>query len=125
MMLQSSPEIDKILEDLTRSVEGIEAAIVVGIEGLPIAACLPSDLDETLLAAMTAALLSVGERVASDLEKGALHQVFAQGAAGALIMVAAGPDAVLMVSTSKKASLGLVFLKIEKAAKQIAKHLGA
>ena len=69
-------------------------------------------MDDALLSAMGSALLTVGERAASDLEKGALQQVFAQGATGAVIMVSAGPDAVLMVSTNTAslAGLGLVFL---------------
>jgi predicted regulator of Ras-like GTPase activity (Roadblock/LC7/MglB family) len=124
-MIPSSPEIEKILKSLTDSVEEIEAAIVVGVDGLPIAANLPEAYDETLLAAMSAALLTVGERVASDLGKGALHQVFAQGGSGSVIMVAAGPDSVLMVSTNTEtlAGLGLVFINMERAAKKIAKKL--
>jgi predicted regulator of Ras-like GTPase activity (Roadblock/LC7/MglB family) len=124
-MIPSSPEIEKILASLTESVEEIEAAVVVGVDGLPIAANLPEEFDETLLAAMSAALLTVGERAASDLGKGALHQVFAQGGSGAVIMVAAGPDSVLMVSTNTAslAGLGLVFINMERAAKKIAKKL--
>lgn len=124
-MIPSSPEIEKILAGLTDSVEEIEAAIVVSIDGLPIAAKIPEEYDETLLSAMSAALLTVGERAASDLGKGALHQVFAQGATGSVIMVAAGPDSVLMVSTSTKslAGLGLVFINMERAAKKIAKKI--
>jgi len=124
-MIPSSPEIEKILVSLTESVEEIEAAVVVGVDGLPIAAKLPEEYDETLLAAMSAALLTVGERAASDLGKGALSQVFAQGSTGAVIMVAAGPDSVLMVSTNTEtlAGLGLVFINMERAAKKIAKKL--
>jgi predicted regulator of Ras-like GTPase activity (Roadblock/LC7/MglB family) len=124
-MIPSSPEIEKILESLTEAVDEIEAAVVVGVDGLPIAAKLPEEYDETLLAAMSAALLTVGERAASDLGKGALHQVFAQGGTGAVIMVAAGSDSVLMVSTntSSLAGLGLVFINMERAAEKIAKKL--
>jgi hypothetical protein len=113
------------LESLTESVEEIEAAVVVGVDGLPIAAKLPEEYDETLLAAMSAALLTVGERAASDLGKGALRQVFTQGRTGAVIMVAAGADSVLMVSTNTEslAGLGLVFINMERAAKKIAKKL--
>jgi len=124
-MIESTPKIDKILENLAQKNEAIEAAAVVSIDGLPIAARLPSDLDDALLSAMGSALLTVGERAASDLGKGALQQVFAQGATGAVIMVSAGPDAVLMASTNTAslAGLGLVFLEMERAAAQIAKHL--
>lgn len=124
-MLSSSPEIEKILQDFTQSLEDVEAAVVVGIDGLPIAAKLPEEFDETLVAAMTAALLTVGERAASDLGKGDLHQIYAQGATGALIMVAAGQDAVLMASTNTNVitGLGLIFIKLEQAAAKIAQHL--
>lgn len=124
-MVASSPEIDKLLENLLQTVKELEAVVVVGIDGLPIAAKLPNEFDETLLAAMSAALLTVGERASSDLGKGNLRQVFAQGTTGAVIMVAAGLDAVLMASTNTAslAGLGLVFIKLEQAAKEIAKHL--
>jgi predicted regulator of Ras-like GTPase activity (Roadblock/LC7/MglB family) len=124
-MVQSTPKIDKILENLAQTNDAIEATAVVSIDGLPIASRLPSDLDDALLSAMGSALLTVGERAASDLGKGALQQIFAQGHTGAVIMVSAGPDAVLMVSTNTAslAGLGLVFLEMERAAVQIAKHL--
>lgn len=124
-MIPSSPEIEKILASLTESVDEIEAAVVVGVDGLPIAAKLPDEFDETLLSAMSAALLTVGERAASDLGKGALLQVFVQGGTGAVLMVAAGPDSVLMVSTNTPSlsGLGLVFINMERAAKKIAKKL--
>jgi predicted regulator of Ras-like GTPase activity (Roadblock/LC7/MglB family) len=125
-MIPSSPKIDEILNKLTESMEEIEAAVVVGIDGLPISAKISGEFDATLLSAMSAALLNIGERAASDLGKGTLHQVFAQGDTGAIIMVSAGPDSVLMVSTntSSLSGLGLVFIEIEKAATKIAKHLG-
>lgn len=124
-MVPSSPKIDKVLSQLTESVEEIEAAVVVGIDGLPISSHMSGEFDATLLSAMSAALLNIGERAASDLGKGTLHQVFAQGDTGAIIMVSAGPDSVLMVSTNTASlsGLGLVFIEIEKAAKKIAKHL--
>ena len=126
-MVPSSPKIEKILVKLIESVDEIEACVVVGIDGLPIAANLPEEFDETLLSAMSAALLTIGERAASDLGKGALHQVFAQGATGAVLMVAAGADAVLMASTNTAsvAGLGLVFIEMERAASRIAKQLNS
>jgi predicted regulator of Ras-like GTPase activity (Roadblock/LC7/MglB family) len=124
-MIPSSPKIDEILNQLTESVDEIEAAVVVGIDGLPISAKMAGEFDATLLSAMSAALLNIGERAASDLEKGVLHQVFAQGETGSIIMVSAGPDSVLMVSTNTASlsGLGLVFIEMEKAAQKIAKHL--
>ncbi|MCK5159079.1 MAG: roadblock/LC7 domain-containing protein, partial [Candidatus Heimdallarchaeota archaeon] len=49
-----------MLKELESSVPEIEAAAVVSVEGLPIASALPRDIEETRLAAMTAAMLSLG-----------------------------------------------------------------
>ena len=42
-----------------------------------------------------------------------------EGAHGVVVSMAAGPNAVLTVSTSKDAKLGLLFLEMQNAAKKI------
>ena len=116
-------ELNKVLKDLEMEVREIEAAAVVSIEGLPITSSLPEDIEETMLAAMTAAMLSLGERVAQELKRGSLEKIFVEGANGFVISIAAGPNAVLTVSATKNARLGLVFLDMQKAAEKIAQLL--
>ncbi|MHA1409992.1 MAG: roadblock/LC7 domain-containing protein, partial [Candidatus Odinarchaeia archaeon] len=71
-------------------------------------------------AAMTAAMLSLGERAAAELNKGELEQVYIKGKEGYVVAMGAGDNAVLTLSASKDAKLGMIFLEMERAAKKIA-----
>nr|MDO8082223.1 roadblock/LC7 domain-containing protein [Candidatus Freyarchaeota archaeon] len=118
--MSKSENLEEILKDLEASVPEIQAAAIVSVEGLPIAAQLPSDVDETRVAAMTAAMLSLGERAAQELGKGELEQVFISGKEGYILVTSAGPNAVLTVSTTKNVKLGLIFLDMRRSAQRIA-----
>ncbi|MHA1219106.1 MAG: roadblock/LC7 domain-containing protein [Candidatus Heimdallarchaeaceae archaeon] len=113
-------ELNNLLKELESSVPEIEAAAVVSVEGLPIASALPRDIEETRLAAMTAAMLSLGERVIEEMKKGHIERVFIEGSEGTIISMNAGPNAVLTVSSRKDAKLGLIFLEMGRAARKIA-----
>jgi len=113
--------LDDILKNLLASIPEVQSAAIVSVEGLPIASALPPDVDETRIAAMTAAILSLGERAAQELGKGALEQVFVRGVTGYILVMAAGPNAVLTLSTTKDVKLGLIFLDSKRTCDKIAK----
>ena len=113
-------EISAILDELGSSIDEIEGCAVVSIEGLPIASALPEGIDDTKIAAMTAALLSLGERAILEVGKGTLQRVFTEGDMGFLIAINAGPNAVLTVIASQDAKLGLLFLDLRRAAERVA-----
>ena len=96
-----------------------EAAAVVSADGLPMASALPPHVEEDRLAAMSAALLTLGERAADGLGKGELGQVFVEGKDGYVVLMAAGPHAVLVAITSKAAKVGLVLYEMRRASSQI------
>ena len=56
------------LRDLQASSPDIEASAVVSVDGLTIASALPQGVEEDRVSAMSAAMLSLGERIASDGE---------------------------------------------------------
>ncbi|MHA1754473.1 MAG: roadblock/LC7 domain-containing protein [Candidatus Odinarchaeia archaeon] len=120
-MSSKAETLEDVLKDLELSIPQIQAAAIVSVEGLPIASALPSGVDETMIAAMTAAMLSLGERAAAELNKGELEQVFIKGKDGYVIAMGAGENAVLTLSATKDVKLGLIFLEMERAAKKIAK----
>ena len=97
----------------------VDACAIVSADGLPIASALPVDVEEDRLAAMSAALLTLGEKAAEGLGKGDLAQVFVEGASGYVVLMAAGPHAVLVCVTSKNAKVGLVLFEMRKAAAEI------
>ncbi len=97
----------------------IEASAVVSVDGLAIASDLPPDVEEDRVAAMSAAMLSLGDHIASELGRGVLDQVYIHGNEGYVLLMSAGPDAVLTALARRGAKLGLVFLDCRRAAADI------
>jgi predicted regulator of Ras-like GTPase activity (Roadblock/LC7/MglB family) len=104
------------LRELRVSTPDIEASAIVSIDGLIIASDLPADVEEDRVSAMSAAMLSLGERIASELGRGTLDQVYIRGDNGYVILMSVGEDAVLTSLAHKDAKLGLVFLDMRRAA---------
>ena len=107
------------IKDLQISAPDIEASAVVSVDGLIIASALPPDVEEDRVSAMSAAMLSLGERIASELGRGILDQVYIRGANGYVILTSVGEEAVLTVLARKDAKLGLVFLDMRRAAEDL------
>ncbi|MBN2256643.1 MAG: roadblock/LC7 domain-containing protein [Anaerolineaceae bacterium] len=111
------------LHQLQASVPDIEATAVVSADGLTIASALPKQFEEDRVAAMSAAMLSLGERIANELQRGTLAQVYVKGEEGYVILIAIGDAAVLTALTQESAKLGLVLLEMRRTADEIMKLL--
>lgn len=121
MMDPSTPDsLDDLLKKLLGAIPEVKAAAIVSAEGLPIASALPQGVDETRIAAMTAALLSLSERAIIEMGKGDFDQLYIKGNEGYLLILQAGPNAVLTVSTSSEVRLGLILLDCRRTCEKIA-----
>ena len=118
-MASRTEQMEARLRALQVSTPDIEASVVVSVDGLIIASALPRDVEEDRVSAMSAAMLSLGERIAHELGRGALEQVYVRGAEGYVIVSAVGEEAVLTVLARKDAKLGLVFLDMRRAAQDL------
>jgi predicted regulator of Ras-like GTPase activity (Roadblock/LC7/MglB family) len=107
-------------ELVSRSAE-VDAAAVVSMDGLVMASVLPNTLEEDRLGAMS----RLGERTSEELGRGELAQVFVEGNAGYVFLMAAGEDAVLTALVRKGSKLGLVLYDVKGAAKKIAEIIKA
>ena len=97
----------------------VEAAAIISVDGLPIASSLPQGVEEDRVSAMSAAMLSLGERIASELNRGVLDEVYVKGERGYVILRAVGEEAVLTVLARQQAKLGLIFLETRRAAEEL------
>lgn len=104
------------LRDLRVTTPDIEASALVSVDGLIIASDLAADVEEDRVSAMSAAMLSLGERIAGELGRGMLDQVYIRGDNGYVILMSVGEEAVLTALARKDAKLGLVFLDMRRAA---------
>jgi uncharacterized protein len=104
------------LRDLQAGTTDIEASAVVSVDGLIMASALPANVEEDRVSAMSAAMLSLGERIAGELGRGSLDQLYVRGGKGYVILMAVGADAVLTALVREDARLGLIFLDMRRAA---------
>lgn len=122
-MATRTEEMVKLLKELQMTTPDIEASAVVSVDGLIIASALPADVEEDRVSAMSAAMLSLGERIASELHRGTLDQVFVRGEEGYVLLMSVGQEAVLTALARKNAKLGLVFLDMKRTATELLRLL--
>ena len=120
-----SDRLDRAIHALLAQTPEIEAAAVVSFDGLPMAAALPPSMDEDRVAAMSAALLSLGERAAQGLGRGELSQVYIEGDSGTVFLVSCDDEAVLVAVASKGAKVGMMLYEVRRAAASVADVLRA
>jgi len=115
----SSSRSQQMVEELKKlqiSSPDIQASAIVSSDGLIIASALPKNVEEDRVSAMSAAMLSLGERISAELKRGDLDQVYIRGDSGYVMLMAVGNEAVLTVMANENAKLGLIFLDIKRTA---------
>lgn len=108
-----------ILSRLNEAAPEIQASAVVSMEGLMLASALPPGTNDDDIAAMSATLLGLGDRTVQEFQHGKLQQVYVKGDKGYTVITNTGQDNVLVVVTGANAKLGLIFLHIKLAAREI------
>jgi len=116
------------LSDLLRQMQGltpnIEASAVVSPEGLVLASALPSGTDEREIGAMSAAVLTLGERIARELLDGRVKQIYVEGeGTGYVFLTSIGDQAILVTLANPDARLALVFMDMGRIAAEVKKIL--
>ncbi len=109
------------LRDLQSTTPEIEASAVVSVDGLIMASSLPAGVEEDRVSAMSAAMLSLGERISTELGRGLLDQVYIKGKNGYVILMSVGDEAVLTTIVREGAKLGLIFLDMRRTADDMEK----
>ena len=112
------------LRSMQAAAPDIEASALVSVDGLIMASALQQGAEEGRVSAMSAAMLSLGERIASELGRGTLEQVYIKGGTGAILLMSVGAEAVLTALTRPEAKLGLIFLEMRRAADDMTKLVG-
>jgi len=113
------------LQELQMNTPDVEATAIVSVDGLTIASSLPGGVEEDRVSAMSAAMLSLGERIASELGRGMLDEVYVKGENGYVVLRAVGEEAVLTVLARQHTKLGLLFLDMRRASDDLATILEA
>jgi uncharacterized protein len=111
--------IQTILQSFVNDTPDIQGATLVSPDGLALASALPERVDEERIAAMTATILSIGERIGRELARGQVERVMVVGDRGYSVLVNCGDDAVLLILASAAVKQGLLLLEIKRAVAEI------
>ena len=112
------------LRSMQAAAPDIEASAIVSVDGLIMASALQQGVEEDRVSAMSAAMLSLGERISSELGRKGLEQVYIKGDKGSIVLTSVGAEAVLTALARQEAKLGLIFLEMRRAAEDIVKLVG-
>ena len=118
-MVLNVQKMQTTLQDLVSNSPDIQGAALVTLDGLPMASTLPGRMDEERVSAMAAAMLSIGERIGGELQRGAVARIFVEGDQGYCMLTNCGEDAVLLVLASAAAKQGLLQLSIKQAVAEL------
>ena len=124
MSKSRSDQMVERLRNMQAAAPDIEASAVVSVDGLIMASALQQGVEEDRVSAMSAAMLSLGERISNELGRAGLEQVYIKGDAGAIVLTSVGDEAVLTALARQDAKLGMIFLEMRRAAEDLTKLVG-
>jgi len=107
------------LQNFVSGTSDVQGAALVTPDGLPLSSTLPGAMDEERVSAMSAAMLSLGERIGQELVRGTIDRIFVEGDKGYGILVSCGDDAVLLVLADQKVKQGILMLEIKRIVVEI------
>lgn len=117
--MSRTESLNRALRALQSGLADVEASALVSEDGLVIASALQQGIEETRVAAMSAAMLAMAGRSAQELRRGKLEQVYVKGDDGYAILMSAGPHAVLLALARKESKLGLIFFELQRASEEL------
>ncbi|WP_407657059.1 roadblock/LC7 domain-containing protein [Mastigocoleus testarum] len=107
------------LQNFVSSTPDVQGVALVSPDGLSLSSVLPSRMDEERTAAMSASILSLGERIGGELARGNVERIVVEGEKGYSMLVGCGSEAVLLVLANSSAKKGLLFLETKRVVTQI------
>lgn len=117
-------KLESDLKSFVQNTDNVNGAAIVTPDGLALAADLPGEMDEERVSAMTAAMLSLGERIGSELKRGEIEQIYVEGKEGYGVLTNCGPDAVFLVLASISVKKGVLMFEIKQVLDELKSAIG-
>src|SRR4028118_1616014 len=114
-MAINSVKLGQVLKNFVSTTSDVQGAAMVTPDGLPLASSLPGGMDDERVSAMSAAMLSLGDRIGQELARGGIDRIYVEGEKGFSILTSCGEDAVFLVLANKAAKQGVLMLEIKRA----------
>ena len=118
-MAINSQKIGYVLQSFVTTTSDVQGAALVTPDGLPLASSLPSGMDDERVSAMSAAMLSLGERIGKELARGDIDRIYVEGTEGFSILTKCDEEAVFIVLASKAAKQGVLMLEIKRTVAEL------
>ncbi|HIK25570.1 MAG: roadblock/LC7 domain-containing protein [Thermosynechococcus sp. Uc] len=118
-------KLEATLQSFVANASNVQGAALVSPDGLTLAAVLPGGMDEERVAAMSAAMLSLGERIGRELNRGQIERILVEGGSGYGILTSCTEDAVLLVLADASAKLGIINLEIKNVLAELQLQLSS
>ena len=109
----------EMLKELRTDSDGVQAVVLVSSDAMPLASDMPNGMEEELLSATASALIASGERVARELSRGNIDQVYLRGDSGDLVVVKVNDDALLACTVDNTAKMGMTLLEVNRCAQKL------
>jgi predicted regulator of Ras-like GTPase activity (Roadblock/LC7/MglB family) len=118
-MAINSQKISHVLQNFVTTTTDVQGSALVTPDGLPLASSLPGGMDDERVSAMSAAMLSLGERIGKELVRGDIDRIYVEGDEGFSILTKCGEEAVFLVLAGKAAKQGVLMLEIKRAVAEL------
>lgn len=108
----------EILKELRVDSPGVESAVLISSDAMPLASDM-SEAVEEVMSAMASSLIAASERVARDLARGNVEQVYLRGDEGDLVVVMVNDNAVLACTVDHQSKMGMTLLEVNRCAQRL------
>ncbi|MEN9237822.1 MAG: roadblock/LC7 domain-containing protein [Thermostichus sp. DG_1_6_bins_120] len=121
----NAAKLEVTLQNFVANASHVQGAALVSPDGLTLASALPGSMDDERVAAMAAAMLSLGERIGRELSRGQIERILVEGGQGYGILTSCTEDALLLVLADASAKLGIINLEIKTLLAELQPQLTA
>ena len=118
-MTTLAQSVNQHLRTLRTSTPEIIGAVVVNMDGFVVSSVIPSEVDDELIGGMAAAVIGVGERIAADLMRAQMEQVYIRSPKGYVIINSINEQSALVLLVTRDAKLGLIFLELRRVVEEL------
>ena len=113
-----------LLETLVQASSDFEGAVLVGLDGLVMAAAWPlEDQNELDVGAVATRAFELSERATETLDRGNLDRLIMIGTLGNMIITRAGPHALCVVLLKPEAKIGIASFEADRISEELARVL--
>ena len=109
----------QMLKELRAESSGVEAAVLISSDAMPLASDMSDSIPEEVICATASALISAGEKVARDLSRGSIDQIYLRGDDGDMVVVKVNDYAELVCTVDCRAKMGITLMEVARCAQKL------